>query len=262
MKKLIDHFDNELKKAKIKNHVEPKIVKAFVDAVITSNPIAITGGKVHVKSKFIHQRPYIFFVSPSSLHQVGRTELGDLLIVIKEIRRGQIKRRRCVFFQVKKTVTDWIKLTPHQHDFQRDLYSIAFQFGKSFYQEIQWEPIIWSHVTHSKWFLANLFLYPNCDCVTCASDIDSSLNSYKLDINPCDKKLGIHFRDFLTSCFCFSKVGLSLKDQVKGIVELIYKRYDWKLDPEKEWFDNFGDTPGRYNEDVGFGIIECTFEYD
>ncbi|MCJ7482104.1 MAG: hypothetical protein MUO31_03980 [Thermodesulfovibrionales bacterium] len=262
MKKLIDHFDKELKKAKNQNHAEPQIVKAFVESFQTLNPITITGGTVSVKTKFIHQKPYVFFVSPSNLHQAGRTELGDLLFVIKKIKRGERIKKRCIIFQVKNTSTNWIQLTPHQHDFQRDLYSIAFQFGKSFYNKVRWEPILWAHVTHSKWFLSNLFLYPNCEYVTCARDIDSSLSSYRLDLYPGNKYIGINFKDFLNSFFSFSIVGHSLRDQVKDIVELIYKRYDWYLDPQEEWFDNFGAIPGRESEEEGFGVVECVFEYD
>lgn len=262
MKNLINHFDRALNWAKSQNLPEPQTVKKFIEAIKILNPIPISGGEVNIRCEFIHQRPYAIFCSPPLINDVSRTELGDLLLVIKQIHRGCIKRKRCIVFQIKKTSTNWIKLTPHQHLFQRDFYHIAFRFGRNYIQNFKQFPLVWSHVTHSKWFLSNLFLFQNYNCVACAPDINSSLESFKLNSNQCHSKIGILFKDFLADFFSFRRVGHSLKGQVKGIVEVIYKRFGWQLDPEDEWLEYFGKTPGNESDDEGFGIIECLFEFD
>lgn len=47
-----------------------------------------------------------------------------------------------------------------------------------------------------------------------------------------------------------------MQGQVRNIVELIYKRIGWVLDPPEEFADNFIDDPR------GFAIVEITASTD
>lgn len=259
MDQLVTTFVNALSTAKASGGNEPQIVQQFTTSV---NNISIsTLGKVaYVRSHFIHQNPYAFFVSPLTLHQKVKTEMGDILLVVKQKQRGVLLKARACILQVKLATGNSIALSPHQHDFQRDLHMISFRFGQRVYRAAGYQPIVWSHVTRSKRFIVNLLLYQNFDYIAYAKDIDSSLHSYNLSQPPCCRSHGLLFSDFLSSLFRFEKVGHQLTGQVKGIVDIIYRRFGWTIDPKEEWLQFFGENPGEESENEGFGIIEVTIE--
>jgi hypothetical protein len=140
------------------NATEPSIVRSFTDSVASIKG-SFNGGVVNVRSKFIHQRPYAFFVEPQKIEGKEKTELGDILFVVKERIQGKLTRRRMVILQVKIAESNGrCNIPPHQLAFQRDLYNIAFRFGNRYYAK-DWHPIIWTHLSKTGRLMANLVLH-------------------------------------------------------------------------------------------------------
>ena len=159
MRQLAQDLTSELQKAISAGGVERIIVNNFVNAVRSLSPGKIPGGTVRIRSGFTHAKPMVFFVKPKVIQGATRTELGDILFVVKRRQRGVLKERRAVFLQARLAHGGSIRLESHQHEFQRTFARTQFEFGKECYKVTHFKPQVWLHPTWSKWVIANLILF-------------------------------------------------------------------------------------------------------
>lgn len=268
MKNFLSRVSAELAKAVEAGHKEPLIVKKFVDSIATCGG-PTESGKVANRSKFIHQRPYAFFVIPPLIEGKTKTELGDILFIVKERIAGEVKRKRISILQVKLADADLrVDIPPHQHTFQRDLYNIAFRFGNRYYLDT-WHPRVFSHIDKSSRLMANLILPKHGGHAYVLNADEIEPNSFKFT-RETNFLMSTEFPDYFDSLCNFTKrmsrrVGhpphpywCSITPVLEHMVDIIYRStpVGWTTDPEEEWRDYFVETP----PDEGFGIVEITVE--
>lgn len=239
------------------NSTEPSIVRQFTEKVGVIRG-AFDGCGVEIRSKFIHQRPYALFVEPPIIEGKVKTELGDILFVVKEKIGGKLTRRRMVILQVKIAEPNGrCAVPPHQHAFQRDLYRIAFRFGNRYYAD-RWHPIIWSHLSKSGRLMANLVLHRekgNSPVICYARDFE---RYPKLDFRV---SWFTRFSDYFTAFCSFEpKTGVVIADPLDTMLGIIYRSepVKWDSDPPEEWQEYFGEA----GPDGGFGVVEITISRD
>lgn len=261
---IAQQLDNELSAAIAAGGTEPDIVRSYVTAAgkIAQTPL------MKVRTGFIHQRPYAFFVNPTAIAGREKCELGDVLYIYKKLdSTGKLVQAKACFVQAKKGSGYW-SIEPHQLEFLANIKTIQFRFGNSVYKRGGVKPIIYSGLPHSG-DIAQYLLF----------DATSALSYSVKRVKACQPlyqhgfpiHLGkpilckeakkpfcanhdSHFQ-FLDR-FCNGKEGANLQGQVRDIVELIYKRIGWVLDPPEEFADNFIDDPR------GFAIVEITASTD
>lgn len=239
---------------------EPDIVRAYANSA-KSIPVP---PHYQVRTGFIHQRPYAFFVQPSSIAGREKCELGDLLYVFKELdAAGTLVRARASFVQAKKGVDQW-GIEPHQLEFLLNVKRIQFRFGNSVYRRGGYAPIIYNGLPHSGDLSEYLLLgpsgalsYSTRRVAACQLLYQHGFSLHERNPILC-KEARVAFcenhdshRRFLQR-FCAGEAGANLVGRLRDIVELIYKRIGWVLDPPEEFADNFIEDPR------GFAVIEVT----
>lgn len=242
---------------------EVNIVRDF-ESEIRTNIANKFSNNISIRTGFIHQKPYAFFVNPPSICGRTKTELGDILFVVKRFKKGAKKpfEHRASFSQVKITdnQSNWT-VTSHQIDFFKNLDTYIFRFGKRLsidtgYQNITWKinPIDtgFSHYL----LMSNLFnigidtneigkIYKD-DCkdfkIGCCL-LGSSNNNY---LKYCSQ---FSFDKFLKSFFNAGGIGFDVINHF-SLVDIIYKRLGMTVDPPEEYEGYFEEQKG------GFAIIE------
>jgi hypothetical protein len=239
---------------------EPDIVRRYVDAApsVTADPL------VSIRAKFIHQRPFVFFLSPTTIADRKKCELGDILYVYKELdTNGNPTKHQGSFLQVKKGMGSW-SVEPHQFGFLSNIKRIQFRFGNSIYARGCYTPRIYNGLPH-RGKLAHYLLLSNnktlCYCVSrmrhcqplCQHPF-SIRSTNAINCRETNRPLcpihDSHCR-FL-SRFCTGEEGAHISGKLREVIELVYKRIGWVLDPPEEFADNFIEDPR------GFAVLEVT----
>lgn len=257
-------LNDELSDAIAAGGTEPDIVRSYVMA---AGKIAQKPG-MKVRAGFIHQRPYAFFVNPTAIAGREKCEFGDVLYVYKRLDlTGKLVRAKACFVQAKRGSGYW-SIEPHQLEFLANIKKIQFRFGNSVYKRGGVKPVIYNGLPHSG-EIAQYLLFDT------ANALSYSVKRIKACQPLYQHGFPIHTRNpilckvaeqpFCEDCdshlrflerFCNGNEGADLQGQVRDIVELIYKRIGWVLDPPEEFADNFIDDPR------GFAIVEITASSD
>jgi hypothetical protein len=114
----------------------------------------------------VHQKPYAYFVKPSTLCGKTRVELGDILFIVKRLRSGKVRDHRFSFAQAKRLTNGAFAIEVHQFLFYRDLADIQFRFGNSVFMGAGATPLIWKNISASGWFGHYLFVDEHWPLVT------------------------------------------------------------------------------------------------
>jgi hypothetical protein len=241
---------------------ELEIIRRFVTS---TNGIAHSR-RFHIESIFIHQKPYAFFEVPPRICGKVKSELGDILFIIKRIRAGVIIDHRFLFLQAKKMNNGVGLVDVHQFLFYRDISSIDFRFGNSVYAASNVTPLVWSSITKSAWFGIYLFLETPQSLCARTSLIDTQYpggcTAFPFNL-PCQWPMSsactgyFSFELFLLSFFQFKGIGVGVSRKTKGFLDIILERLGWVVDPPEE-------TEGYFEEDTkgGFGVIRLTINDD
>ena len=239
---------------------EPEIVRRFTSAVagITAPP------QCSVRAGFIHQRPYAFFVQPSKIAGRVKCELGDILYVVKILDpAGNLLSARAAFLQAKKGTGSWF-IEPHQIEFLHNIKKVQFRFGNSVFKKGGCKPCIYQGLPHRGEMAYYLLIGGQDQLCYSASRVKKEQPLYQhgfsLGANRAIrcKQANIDFcinHDSHLQFLCSLLVGThgaELRGKMREVVELIYKRIGWVLDPPEEFADNFVED-GR-----GMAIIEIT----
>lgn len=257
-------LDNELKSAIAAGGSEPDIIRKFAAA---ANAIPATQ-LVKIRAGFIHQRPYAFFVQPNSIAGRQKCELGDILYVHKKIdSTGKLIQAKVVFVQAKKGVNYWA-IEPHQLEFLANIKTIQFRFGNSVCKLGGYAPVIYNGLLHKGEIAQYLLMGPTDALSYSVKRVKERQRLYQhgFSLNGTNP---IHCKEakrafcanhdshlkFLTR-FCNGVEGANLTGEVRDVVELIYKRIGWVLDPPEEFADNF------IEDARGFAIVEITSSSD
>jgi len=245
---------------------EPEVIRKFAEsAEAIKNP-----PNIQIRTGFIHQRPYVFFVEPGKVVDRAKCELGDLLYVYKHFgRAGSLRNAKACFVQVKQGREHWL-IEPHQLEFLANVKRIQFRFGNSVDKKGGSKPIIYNGLPHSG-ELAQFLLIGGQSESSISGALSYSVKRvmrrqklYQQSIsisrsNPIACKEGkvdlcdnhdSHMRFLIR--FCHGAEGAKLSGQLRRIVELIYKRIDWdEATPEE--YDKYFVEDGQ-----GFCVVEIT----
>lgn len=257
---LAQRLDAQLKQAMAAGGTEPDIVRNYIGGV-QSIPQTPTE---QVRAGFIHQRPYVFFVQPANIAGRQRCEFGDILYVFKKFDRGgSLVQAKATFVQAKKGLGYWF-IEPHQLEFLANINRIQFRFGNSVYKLGGYSPTIYNGLT-LQGDIAQYLLLDDVDALSYSVDriiAHQKLYQHGFSIggsNPisCRERNAplcpnhdSHVA-FLER-FCVGHEGSELAGDFRQVIDLIYKRIGWQLDPPEEFADNFVDDPR------GFAIVEIT----
>ena len=260
---LPDDLDNALKMAIAAGGSEPDIVRKFISLIAHISPPP----NIKIRMAFIHQRPYVFFVSPPIICGKQKCEFGDLLYVFKRVdNEMNLIDSRASFLQAKKGIGSW-HIDAHQIEFLSNIKKIQFRFGNSVYKRGGYTPIVFNGLPHSGVLSQYLLLDPSDALCYETYRVKSCQRLYQhsFSLNPlnpilCKKKV-----PFCSNCdshlkfirgFCLGINGSRISGRLMIIVELIYKYLNWTFDPPEEFSDNFIEDAG------GFGVIEITETVD
>jgi hypothetical protein len=253
-------LDNALQSAIAQGGSEPDIIRNYVNTVSKIQPSA---PHITIKTGFIHQRPYAFFVQPTSICNKTKCELGDILYVFKKLdASGNLIQAKASFVQVKKGINSW-HIEPHQLEFLSNIKTIHFRFGNSVYKQGGISPIIYNGLRYcgnlSQYLLIGgntSFCYPTKRIRACQP---FSQRGFSINVNnpticpikiPFCPQYDSHLK-FLNKFF-IGKSGANVLNELQQIIELIYKKIGWIFDPPEEFADNF------IEDERGFAIIEIT----
>ena len=243
---------------------EPAIVKRFVN-----NASSIQySSRFKIESIFVHQKPYAFFVTPSTNGGKKKCELGDILLITKRIRAGGVIDHRFLFLQAKKLSGGVGLVEVHQFKFYRDIGGREFKFGNSVYANSQRTPLNWKGLTKSGWFGSYLFLDSPASLCASTSLINTQYNggcrAFKFAppiLMSCpfgSSHFGIHsFESFLRRFLQPNGIGVGVSPSNCGFLEIVLKHVGWIVDPPEE-------TEGYFEDDKegGLGIIRVTINDD
>ena len=263
---IANHLSSALQQSIAADGTEPTVVKRFV----TNAGNISKNNHIKIETQFVHQKPYVFFVTPSSIFNKSKTELGYILFIVKRIQARQIVDHRFVFLQVKKmNNAERSMIDVHQFRFYRDISMLQFRFGNSVYAKANVTPLIWSGLTQSTWFGSYLFL-SKIESV-CARPVlidlqySGGCKPFKFEFQSCIHSpfywsycTGIQpFRCYLSRLFRFKGIGCRVTPKTAGFLDIILKRLGWALDPPEE-------TEGYFEDDSngGFGVIRLTINDD
>lgn len=262
MKNIVEVYKEILEKInKIKESTtgEIHIVKKIVEELKTINL-----PNIKILTDFVHQKPYAYFLIPNQLFRKQRTELGDILFVVKYKEGEKIIDQRALFFQVKYS-KDSMKFDfeAHQLWFYLKIHEISFTFGNRVFKNLKTEKIAWSKLSNRENF-GDYFLLGSKDVVDISTKTISKHYTHRES-----GKSKINLEEF---CFyktefpCYTPPlldflsphgkGEQIEYTYKVFIDLIYKKIGMVPDPPLE-HEGFWD--GNENDNSGFGIIEITF---
>lgn len=239
---------------------EPQIIETFVNGAQAIQ----TSSRFNIKSTFIHQKPYAYFDTPTHICGKKRTELGDILFIVKRLRQGVTYDHRFTFAQAKKLSQGVAPIEVHQFRFYRDIASISFRFGNSVHKVSGTTPCTWTRLTTSRWFGHYLLLNSPLSLAARITLVDTQFpggcNPFNFQLAfpctvPCScAYLGLFpYEQFLISFLQLYGLGVHVSHRTEKFVEIITKRVGWNVDPPEE-------TEGYFeeNEKRGLGIIRIT----
>ena len=242
-------------------------VKIVEDAINKIKELS-WGPNITVQSGFCHQKPYAFFINPNSLFTKQKTELGDLLFVVKYTNNNRIIDKRALFFQAKyNNSSNQFQIELHQFHFYKQINNIEFKFGNSVYKNLGVIPIHWNNISTTNEFGDYILLGKNYAADLSTNEIASQYEHKKnghfyYDLNflcarchcqrhhcktRCTAKSPLF--DFLTP---FGK-GNQIHGQFELFINLIYKYLGMISDPPEE-HEGFWEESGK----GGFGLVEIT----
>lgn len=242
---------------------EVEIVKRYVQGL---GGLQVSG-QASIRTDFIHQRPYVFFVSPSRLAGRQKCELGDILYVTKHLDpAGLVLDHRCCFVQAKKGVTAW-HIEGHQLEFLSDVRRIRFKFGNIVYACGGVAPRVFDGLEQGPRISQYLLLRPQ-DALCYATErvkARQQFNQTGFSIssgNPVACASGgtplcsTHDSHlvFLQRMLA-GRRGARISGDLQDVVELVYKRIGWQLDPPEEFGDYFVEDGG------GLAVVEVTVHH-
>ena len=248
---------------------EVDIVREF-EKEIRTNIAYKFPNNISIRTGFIHQKPYAFFVNPSTICGKTKTELGDILFVIKHFKKGLIEpiEHRASFSQVKITDNrlNWT-VTSHQIDFFKNLDKYTFRFGKKLSIDSGYQNITFTLNPIDKWFSHYLLMSKLLNIGIDTIDIGKMYrdNCKDFDIGCCLLNSSSHnylkycsrfsFDKFLKALFKTSGIGFDVKNNF-SLVDIIYKRLGMTIDSTEEYEGYFEEAKG------GFAIIEFNITSD
>lgn len=239
---------------------EVNFLKKFVE--LSQNKIQENNinNQIKFRSKFVHQKPYALFVDPEKINGKSRTELGDMLFVIKSNQNGVIQKK-ATFIQVKwnNDVKPSWKLERHQFNFWKNIKKNTFSFGKKVFKDSGYEDIVYQGISDSDKICNYLFVGKN-------NPISKSDPEFGLLVNINDLRCEYKFDqgDFILSCRKSFENGMieilkgnceNVNGNLKSIMSIIYKYMQWEDDPPEEYEDYFLGT-------TGFAIFEIEVSKD
>ena len=268
MAELIDRLASGLSNIVTRSHGEVNIVENFVDFInrdVTPHFARTSADeRISVEARFVHQTPYAFFVHPSKICGKGKVELGDILFIIKRRVGGRVTDYRGSFSQAKLLDGRKWKIEPHQFEFLHRINNIRFRFGNCHSSHFgRDEPIEWEISTTARWFSSYLLLSEFCcACIppdSLADFYDGECRSFNVtycDSGRTNQCPGPNFRDFLSRFFIRGGAGFPVSDDLRDIVEMLYRLVGLHPDPPEEFL-------GFVEEDKsGFAIIRFEIEQD
>jgi hypothetical protein len=238
---------------------EPEIIKRFTTQASTVS----LPPRLRVESVFVHQKPYAYFVLPPNICGKIRVELGDILFIVKRLRRGKVYDHRFSFAQAKQMTNGRSRIEVHQFRFYRDLSRIQFRFGNSVFKKAGSTPLVWRNLSSSLWFGHYLFLRSRFEMVAKISVIETQFSGgcshfhFSADIFSPSNRYGpsgaYTFEAFMISFLQLKGIGARVGRQTTGFLDIILKHVHWIVDPPEETKGYFEET-----KDGGFGIIRIT----
>jgi hypothetical protein len=177
--------------------------------------------------------------------------------------RGAAIDARACFVQAKKGVDTWM-IEPHQLEFLANIRRIQFRFGNAVYKRGGYTPVIYNGLPRPGELAQYLLLGPADALSYSVKRIQSRQRLYQhgfliypgnaIRCKECNtllcSKHDLHLQ-FLER-FCNGEEGARLNGRIRDMVELIYKRIGWELDPPEEFADNF------IEDGKGFAVVEVT----
>lgn len=122
------------------------------------NPYPLSANQLlFVRAAFIHKRPFVFFVNPRKICGKVKSELGDILFVLKHFKYGALSDYRGSFSQAKMFRNGW-DISSHQFEFLDDIERTTFRFGNRVYKMLGTRSRSWTMSRPAKWFSNYLLL--------------------------------------------------------------------------------------------------------
>jgi hypothetical protein len=244
---------------------EPDIVEAFCNGVKDRS----IGTRTTIKAKFVHQKPYAYFVNPPKICDKKRCELGDILFIVKRTEGELTFDHRFTFAQVKKMSDGKAMIDVHQFKFMRDIPRSRFRFGKNVYANAGATPIEWNGLTPSEWFGHYLLLASSGSCACPLATVDTQYPGgcgafpfrpdYYLSLpRPAgvkrEKVYRPSFHSFLLSFMRLDGPGVAVNGAAKEFLSMVLKHntIGWEADPPEETEEYFED------DRRGFGVVQIT----
>lgn len=248
---------------------EVRIVKTFVEQIKNKD----FGKNVILNTGFCHQKPYAFLVNPVSLFGKSKTELGDLLFVIKYKENGRIVDYRAMFYQVKHADKNYFPIELHQFHFYAEISKIVFRFGNTVYKKNKMQTINWNNLSSKDNFGAYLLLSNNHNYDVSINELAKQYHAkghnftfelpkhfYLIDCHIRHlelNKLGDYLYSFkrenpLLEFIQPFGIGQKVENTYKSFLELIYKKLEMIPDPPEEHETYWED------DKQGFGIVDIT----
>jgi hypothetical protein len=239
---------------------EPQIIKKFVDGA----QMIQTSSHFKVESIFVHQKPYAYFSTPTHICGKKRTELGDILFIVKRLRQGATYDHRFTFAQAKKLSKGVASIEVHQFRFYQDIASISFRFGNRVHKTSGITPCTWTALSTSRWFGHYLLLNSPFSLAVRINLVDTQFpagcNSFDFQLAfprtvlwPCAFLGLLPYEQFLISFLQSHGLGVHVSRKTENFLELIMKHVGWNFDPPEETEGYF-----KENEKGGLGIIRIT----
>jgi hypothetical protein len=255
---------------------EVPLVKGFVQHINSNVAKRFVNKKISFRAQFVHQKPYAFFVSPSKICGKTKVELGDILFVVKRIRKGIVIDHRGTFSQAKLSKGQW-KIDCHQFEFLSNINNTLFEFGNSVYTQANGKNSIANKITWhlnpgTSWFSNYLligkspnnnnhaippkFLAPYYGFNQKNFSVNSGMLFYPgLAVPP--SWYAFNLEHFFSNLLKQDGIGFRIRGDLKDFVALLYRLVGLQLDPPEE-FQGF--VVERENK--GFAVVEIRIEDD
>jgi len=239
---------------------EPQIVREAISEIEKIN----LPSSVKIQTGFCHQKPYAIFVTPDNLYGFNRTELGDLMFVVKVVCNNIVIDYRSLFFQAKYDANfGRFKIEKHQQRFYSQISKIEFRFGNKVYSQGNVKPIAWRNISCPEDFGDYLLIGNGSVLDVSLKEInkqyDPSQRHFFFDliqqthVLPCQKRFLLNLDNPLLNFLAPYGKGNKIEGMFEIFTELIYKKLGMIVDPPEE-------HEGFWEDDkMGFGVVEVTY---
>ncbi len=259
MNQFINSLNQSFELAVASSTNEVEFLRKFVDICHKNHGTEFKGSNnmlVKFRSKFVHQKPYAFFIDPHEIAAKTKTELGDILILVKQKHHG-LTEKRATFVQVKwknEETQNW-KIEEHQYEFWKNIKTNVFTFGKKVMANSCYEGNRFNGLKNSEQLCQYLFIGKKC--ILTDGGIMQNINEI---INVDHLKdltwllLNYKNKAFKQKVFeLLNGDGEKVEDNLEEIISIIYKYLQWENDPPEEYEDYF-------SGENGFVVFEFTIE--